>query len=941
MCCQLREGVVFEPNQAENNSKPQWCGWSCRLKLTTKVLLIVCTAFAAFFCVAGPLLFIRTEAGYLEFERSDAEAEVNRVLRRVQVSSEELDSSNRKFAISSSVFDTLNSGNSEKLKQIVAGVPLQRLDIEGVFLYDSAGRYQAGALVTNDPIRDRNKLPEMAGNLSRLALKWYLNSPRGASGILILPTGPVCVSVRPVAPADKNIPPAGWSVSFREIQASEFSIIGQKTVRQRLFEINPNAVNSSKVSSDSVKVVRRVEGVSPEQQISFTVEGDRIFNRSKQESFAALLGALVVIAFVMIGLLYFMLRKAILGRLTTTVDHLNEIREGKRTQIEISGHDELSKAADEVNRLIRELIENKTVLTSREEELQSINNRLEDIVEHRTKQLEKTNKMMENALEGIALFDNRGRFLQANPSFCDILGATQSELVGLNWKRFVSEEYHHDVKQSIRFVGGGGRAEVETQGTRMDGLPFHQHLVIIPSYTDGGTLAGFYVCLRDISDKKLLEEKLFKQAFFDELTGLCNRRYFTNEIENLLRLGVSDQAAVLFIDLDNFKYVNDSLGHNEGDRLLKVVASRFRDSVSEGDLVARMAGDEFTILIQSEHTEEAAVAVANRILKCLAEPIRLETQEVLVSCSIGIAHAANADTPQDILRHADTAMYKAKASGKSSFAVFKPEMVLASVERLEIEMGLRRAIEEEQFRAQYQPIISLHDNKVVGVEALIRWEHPVQGQIQPGKFIGIAEETGLIRPIGWWILEETCRQVKHWNDTLAKGREIFASVNLSARQILHDDVERQVSRILQITHLSPEHLKLEITETVLMENLDLALEKLGAIRKLGVSLALDDFGTGYSSLSYLSRMPVNVLKIDRDFVTQLGRNEQSTVVVKSVAALSRTLNIVVVAEGVETAKQAAQLREIGVEYGQGYYFSRPLTADVFENNFFNVKRDAA
>lgn len=906
------------------------------MKLTTKVLLIVCTAFAAFFCVAGPLLFIRTEAGYLEFERSDAEAEANRVLRRIQTSSEELDSVNRKFAISQTIYDDVKTGNTPALKQAVASVPLERLEIEGVFIYGLEGDLRAGALVSNNLSRDKAEFQKFAANLAQLALPKDRLKDTGSNGLLMLKSGPVCISVRPIASPNQNTDAVGWTISFREVLASEYSIVGQQTVRERQFVLDPNAVDSTKVSQDSVKVVKKVNGVSPDQKIAFVIEGDRIYNRSKQESFAALLGALVAIAVLMIGLLYFMLRKAILGRLTTTVRHLDEIREGTRTKIDISGNDELSEAAEEVNRLIQELVENRTELTSREEELQAINNSLEDKVEQRTKQLEKTNKMMENALEGIALFDNRGRFLQANPSFCDILGATQSELVGLHWKRFVSDEYHIEVKNSIRNVGEGGRAEVETQGVRMDGLPFHQHLLIIPTHTDGGSLAGFYVCLRDISDKKLLEEKLFKQAYFDELTGLCNRRYFTAEIENLLRLGLSGEAAVLFIDLDNFKYVNDSLGHNEGDRLLKVVASRFRDSVSEGDLVARMAGDEFTILIHSNRTEEAAIAVANRILKCLSEPIRLETQEVLVSCSIGIALAGTADSPQDILRHADTAMYKAKASGKSNFAVFQPEMVLASVERLEIEMGLRKAIEEEQFRAQYQPIISLADNTVVGVEALIRWEHPVQGQIQPGKFIGIAEETGLIRPIGWWILMETCRQVKVWNDTLAKGREIFASVNLSARQILHDDVERQVSRILQETHLSPEHLKLEITETVLMENLDLALEKLGSIRKLGVSLALDDFGTGYSSLSYLSRMPVNVLKIDRDFVTQLGRNEQSTVVVKSVAALSRTLNIIVVAEGVETAKQAAQLREIGVELGQGYYFSRPLTAEVFENHYFKT-----
>ncbi|HEX8685555.1 MAG TPA: bifunctional diguanylate cyclase/phosphodiesterase, partial [Pyrinomonadaceae bacterium] len=375
------------------------------------------------------------------------------------------------------------------------------------------------------------------------------------------------------------------------------------------------------------------------------------------------------------------------------------------------------------------------------------------------------------------------------------------------------------------------------------------------------------------------------------------------------------------------KIVNDSLGHMFGDQLLVGLARRLEDCLREGDTVARVGGDEFTILLDDLADEQEAATVAERIQKEIGAAIMLSGREVFTTMSIGVAAGTGSySDPEDILRDADTAMYRAKSLGKARHVVFDHSMHASAVNLLQIETDLRKALEKGQFYLLYQPIVSLDNFKLCGFEALVRWHHPERGLISPLDFIPIAEETGQIIGIGEWALFEACRQMREWQEKFPQASPIFMSVNLSAKQFNHMMLIAQVDDVLRRTGLNPRQLKLEITEGAVMDNIDAATEMLRQLRDLGVQLAIDDFGTGYSSLSYLHRFPIDTLKIDRSFVTRMANNPENVEIVRTIVMLAQVLGMDVVAEGVETKEQLKLLRDLRCEYGQGYYFSRPSSA---------------
>jgi len=424
---------------------------------------------------------------------------------------------------------------------------------------------------------------------------------------------------------------------------------------------------------------------------------------------------------------------------------------------------------------------------------------------------------------------------------------------------------------------------------------------------------------------------------FDPLTSLPNRVLFTDQLERALgrmKAGELSRFAVLFVDLDHFKIINDSLGHLLGDRLLVEVSRRLLGAVrshparGRRDLVARLGGDEFAILLEDLHEDRDAELVARRILERLQEPFALDGKEAFTGASIGIAEG----TPEyasamEILRDADTAMYRAKALGRSCCVVFDAEMRARAIERLELENDLRKALERHELVVYYQPKMELAGGALRGFEALLRWRHPKRGLLGPSEFIPIAEETGLIVPIGLWTLREACRTMRRWLDEFPQPSRLEMSVNVSARQFRQPDFVDQVAQILAETGLSPERLQLEITETVLMEDRRAALSVLERLKALGVGLKIDDFGTGYSSLNYLSEFPFDSLKIDRSFVLHLGQDNNALEVVKTILSLGETLRLEVVAEGVETIEQLETLKELGCRFGQGYYFAAPMDAE--------------
>ena len=434
---------------------------------------------------------------------------------------------------------------------------------------------------------------------------------------------------------------------------------------------------------------------------------------------------------------------------------------------------------------------------------------------------------------------------------------------------------------------------------------------------------------RTLEVERELEEQLRHQAFHDALTGLANRARFMDRLDHGLQRAARRAAdlAVLFIDLDDFKSVNDSLGHPAGDQLLIEVASRLQSCLRPGDTAARLGGDEFAILLEELGDTDHAIAVATRIIDTLRVPMELSGTEVFVRGSIGIAISTAVSTADELLRRADVAMYTAKGDGKGQFAVYRSSMETSMVGHLQLAGELQRAVERGELAVYYQPSVILSSQKIAGVEALVRWQHPTRGLLLPGEFIHIAEETGLIVTIGRWVLRESCFQARRWQTEYPSDPPLTIAVNVSARQIHQPGLVEVVAEALRDSGLPPNTLILEITESLVMQNAELAIERLHELKALGVRLAIDDFGTGYSSLSYLRRFPVDILKIDKSFVDGVGQHGKERELAQSIIELGQTLNLEIVAEGVERADQLGWLKSRNCDLGQGFLFAHAITAD--------------
>jgi diguanylate cyclase (GGDEF)-like protein/PAS domain S-box-containing protein len=435
--------------------------------------------------------------------------------------------------------------------------------------------------------------------------------------------------------------------------------------------------------------------------------------------------------------------------------------------------------------------------------------------------------------------------------------------------------------------------------------------------------------LADALDRHRTEAAIEHRALHDPLTGLPNRVLFLDRLQHALerlRRRSSTLVAVLFIDLDHFKFVNDSLGHHAGDELLAAVATRLRQVVRPTDTVARFGGDEFGLLLEDVDSERSAIAMAERIAAVFTRPFVLETNEYFVTTSIGIALASGAERPQDLIRDADAAMYRAKERGRARYELFDEIMRARAISRLRTENDLRRAIERDELALAYQPVVALSDLKMIGVEALLRWDHPRRGPIPPDEFIRVAEENGLIDRIGRWVLEQACYDAVEWGRLRPDAAPIYMSVNLSPLQVAAGKFDASLVEILQATGLDPVLLNLELTESLLLAEGEAISETLRALKRIGVGLALDDFGTGYSSLSYLTRLPLNALKVDRSFVAALGTESPDSAITEAIIAMAKALSLRVFGEGVETEEQLRELRRLGCDYAQGNLLSEPMPA---------------
>jgi diguanylate cyclase (GGDEF)-like protein/PAS domain S-box-containing protein len=537
-------------------------------------------------------------------------------------------------------------------------------------------------------------------------------------------------------------------------------------------------------------------------------------------------------------------------------------------------------------------------------------------------------ELIEMTPAGYILTDAQGKLVAVNPALCHMSGYTQEELIGRSLKELFP----------VCPAGGalpvrGGLCSVHGKEAAVRHKQGHLVYVLVNANINRdaeGDALSVTAFLTDITERKQAEARLEQLATHDALTGLPNRALLNDRVQQMLNSAPRNETiAVMFIDLDRFKEVNDSLGHQPGDILLREVGRRLQKNLRPNDIVARLGGDEFVVVAHCSQGPDSAERIVGKLFTALAAPVNISGQEVVVGASIGISMFPQDGTTKDVLfQNADTAMYRAKAAGRKTYRFFEPEMSVEVKTRMTLESTLRRALDRNEFELHYQPRIHLKSMAIVGMEALIRWNHPQLGQVLPMQFIPMAEEKGLIDAIGGWVLEEACRQTRRLIDKYK--RSLCVSVNLSARQLKSRDVLEQVRAALQKAELSPRLLELELTESALIEDIDASAGVLKELKALGISLSVDDFGTGYSGLAYLRRFPLDTLKLDRSFVTQQDDGISSFKFIKAFVDLAHTLNMSVVAEGVETNETLQLLRDAACDEAQGYLLARPLSLEAFE-----------
>jgi diguanylate cyclase (GGDEF)-like protein/PAS domain S-box-containing protein len=540
--------------------------------------------------------------------------------------------------------------------------------------------------------------------------------------------------------------------------------------------------------------------------------------------------------------------------------------------------------------------------------------------------------VFDSTLEGVLVTDAGGVIVHVNRAFMEITGYQQDEVLGMRPSKFKSGRHGPDFYERMyKNILSAGQWSGEIWNRRKNGEIYPQWQSIRCIKDDKGAITHFVAVFSDISSVKRSERELAHLAHHDALTGLPNRLLFTDRAEQAQTHARRNKQtlALLLIDLDHFKHINDSMGHNVGDEVLKAISQRLTGLLEKGVTVARLGGDEFAVLVENPQQAIQAAELAQGVLDGVREPLVLDGQSLFLTASIGISLFPNdALSAEQLLRNADAALFQAKNQGRESYALYTTELTSHAQRRVELTAELRRAIAQDELRVFYQPIHNLRTRRIEGVEALVRWQHPQRGLISPGEFIPIAEQSGLIADIDNWVLSQACGHMRRW---LKEGVPLsFVAVNVSSRLFSRGDLVRRVAQVLAETGLAPEYLELEVTESAVMDDPEHAIEQMHRLRELGLKLSIDDFGTGYSSLLRLKRMPVQKLKIDQGFVAGLPDDEDDIAIVRAIIALAQAMGMRVLAEGIEQADQAKFLLHNECELGQGYWFARPMPAEQID-----------
>ena len=782
----------------------------------------------------------------------------------------------------------------------------------------------------------------------------FQNLKQTKSGLIALPEGIILISAAQILHSNSKGPAKGVCITGRYLTNSQLQYITSEKanhlkLEQLQEEAHSNLFNIIKIDGNTIKGESIIKDINGKGIIRLSYTDKREINKYGNASLKYLFISLAIAGTLFWLVIEILLDVSVIRRVTKLASDVKKLRHPRASKdvIMVNGNDEISELGQAFNITLETLRNAQT-------ELEIAHDELEIRVKERTAELADANDSLRKeiierqkiesflriqtsainaASDKIIITSITGEIEFVNPAFEIKTGYKLEEITGRKMNVLSSGKHIPDFYKYLwNTISSGNTWHGEITNRSKNGTPIFDDVTITPLLADSGTIEHFVAIQRDMSEKKAYEESLNTLAHQDVLTGLPNRLQFNKQLSKKLETSVITRCnvVIMFLDIDRFKIINDTFGHNIGDMLLKEVAKRLKGTLRDNDIIARMGGDEFTIIMGDNSNREKAESVANRIHSSLSTPIDVQGKELFVSASIGISvYPDDAQDLECLVKNADAAMYHAKENGRNNHQFYNHSMNILTKERITIENNLRKALERDEFLLYYQPQIELSTGRLKGFESLIRWQSKEEGMIEPSKFIPLAEETGLIVPIGEWVLQKACMQNKIWQDM---GLDpVTVAVNFSGRQFKEKDkLLNLIKKTLDYTKLSPKYLDVEITESILMDNPDDTAEVLNELRKMGIKVSIDDFGTGYSSLNYLKRFAVNAVKIDRSFISEITTCKDDAVIAKAVIAMAHSLGLEVIAEGVETPEQLRFLKDLKCDDVQGYFMYRPLPESEME-----------